>query len=108
MSSEGNASELSAKEFYAGVLSEAHQLKLCNARKLTGVDEEIALLRVKLRELAEKNPDSVDLLYKGVNALTKAVALQYKLSPAAKNDLYDSIVGVVNGIGRELWPVDGQ
>ena len=108
MARKGKADGLSAKEFYAGVLSEAHRVKLCNARKLAGVDEEIALLRVKLRELAEEMPDRLDLLYKGVSVLTKAVALQYKLTPKAKEDLYESIVGVVNGIGRELWPEDGQ
>ena len=42
-----------------------------------------------------------------MNMLTKAVSTQYKLSPKSQDDLNDSIIGVINGIGRELWPEGG-
>ncbi len=92
------------KEFYADALSRADRVRLSKARELEGIDEEIALLRMKLRQLLEEHPDKVDLLFKGVNLLQRAVVSRYKLSPKAGDDLYQSIVGVLNGIGRELWP----
>ena len=101
------ATGISAREFYAEVLSKAEQAQLKQARKLEGIDEEIALLRVKLRDLMANNPDRVDLMYKGLDMLMKAVTTRYKLSPKSKNDLNESIIGVINGIGRELWPEGG-
>lgn len=94
----------SAEDFYANALSRAERMRYSRAREVEGIDEEIALLRMKLRYLLEEHPDKVDLLFKGVNLLLRAVATRYKLSPKASDDLYQSIVGVLNGIGRELLP----
>ena len=99
--------EISTRDFYADVLSEASRARLETARELEGIDEEIALLRVKLRDVMAENPNKTELMYKGIDMLMKAVATRYKLSPKSKDDLNDSIVGVINGIGRELWPEGG-
>ncbi len=101
------ATEISARDFYADVLSEASRARLEKARELEGINEEIALLRVKLRDVMAENPNKTELMYKGIDMLMKAVATRYKLSPKSKDDLNDSIVGVINGIGRELWPEGG-
>ena len=101
------ATEISARDFYADVLSQASRARLEKARELEGINEEIALLRVKLRDVMAENPNKTELMYKGIDMLMKAVATRYKLSPKSKNDLNDSIVGVINGIGRELWPEAG-
>ena len=100
--------EISARDFYADVLSEASRARLEKARELEGINEEIALLRVKLRDVMAENPNKTELMYKGIDMLMKAVATRYKLSPKSKDDLNDSIVGVINGIGRELWPEGGN
>ena len=97
-----------AQDFYALTLSKAERLQLSRARDVEGVDEEIALLRMKLQQLVEEHPDKVELLFKGVNLLLRAVVTRYKLSPKASDDLYQSIVGVLNGIGRELWPEEAN
>ena len=96
--------ENNADDFYAGVFSEAERVRLEAARELEGIDEEVALLRMMLRDQMARNPDSARLFFKGMNMLTKAVTTQYKLSPKSRDDLNDSIIGVLNGIGRELWP----
>ena len=101
------AAEISVRDFYADVLSEASRARLETARELEGIDEEIALLRIKLRDVMAQNPEKVELMYKGMDMLMKAVTTRYKLSPKSKDDLNDSIVGVINGIGRELWPEGG-
>ena len=92
------------EDFYTSALSRAERMRYSKARELEGIDEEIALVRMKLRKLLEEHHEKVELLFNGVNLLLRAVVARYKLSPKASDDLYQSIVGVLNGVGRELWP----
>ena len=92
------------ESFYTDVLSEASRARQDVAMELEGIDDEVALLRIKLLDLLEQNPGRTQLFHKGMDTLMKAVSTRYKLSPKSKDDLNDSIMGVLNGIGRELWP----
>jgi hypothetical protein len=94
--------KLSPQAFYSRALSRAERLRLAEARELQGLDEEIALLRVKLQRLAEEHPERLDLLFKGVGLLVRAVSTRYKLSPSSQEDLAASIAGVLKGIGGVL------
>ncbi len=100
--------EIVPNDFYADVLSEAERVRMEAAREMQGIDEEVAILRIKLRDQIMQHPEKAELLFKGMNMLTKAVSTQYKLSPKSQDDLNDSIIGVINGIGRELWPEGGE
>ena len=88
--------------FYQESLSEAERWE--QARQMEGLDEEVALLRVRLKEALEGRPQDMQLIAKGVDLLVKAVAAKYRLSPKAQRDLSDSIAGVVRGIGTALYP----
>lgn len=94
-------------DFYADVLSEAERARMEAAKEMQGIDEETAILRIKLRDQMMQSPHKPELLFKGIDMLMKAVSTQYKLSPKSQEDLNDSIIGVINGIGRELWPEGG-
>ena len=97
--------EAAEKEgFYAQALTSAERVRLGQARQLQGLDEEIALLRVRLARLAAEHPDRLELLLKGINTLLRAVATKYRLSPKAEENLYQSVLGVVRGLGGVLWP----
>ncbi len=98
---------ITPEDFYADVLSEAERARLEAARDMEGVDEEIAILRIKLRDQIMRNPERMDLMFSAMNMLTRAVSTRYKLSPKSTDDLTDSIAGVINGIGRELWTEGG-
>jgi len=93
-----------AQGFYEEVLSEAERLDLPEARQMEGLDEEIAVMRVRLKRALEERPEDVQLIAKGLDLLVKAVAAKYRLSPKARKDLSDSIAGVVEGIGAVLYP----
>lgn len=97
-----NGARAEVQDFYAQALSRAERLRLARAKEVEGVDQEIALLRVKLQQLAGRHPDKLDLLFKGVNLLLRAVATRYRLSPRAEDDLSRSIAGVLSGIGSAL------
>jgi hypothetical protein len=93
-----------ARAFYAGAVDAAQRIELEEAAGLEGLDEEIALLRVKLREAVEKRPEDLALMLRGIDMLVKAVATRYKMSKPATEDLADSIAGVIKGVGVQLMP----
>lgn len=92
------------KEFYEEALSQAERVRLSRAKQIQGLDEEIALLRVRLSRLAEEQPENLELLIKGIGMLVRAVSIKYKLSHKAEEDLYQSLLGVLRGVGSVLLP----
>ncbi|MBI4329510.1 MAG: hypothetical protein HY685_06565 [Chloroflexi bacterium] len=92
------------RDFYANSLAEAEREILEQAREVEGIDEEIALLRTRLRQALEERPDDLDLLLKGMRLLVQAVSARYRLSGKAKEDLMDNLVGVIQGIGEQVYP----
>ena len=97
-----------ARDFYTRVLGEAEKKLLPQARELEGLDEEIALLRVKLIQALREKPQDLELLLKGVGMLVRAVSTRYRLSKKGEEDLYQSVLGVLRGIGDALSPEEGN
>jgi hypothetical protein len=94
----------SSKEgFYAEALSEAERVLLPEAREIEGLDEEIALLRVKLTSALAEQPDNMPLMMRGVELLVKAVAAKYRLSKKSQDNLAEAIDGVLKEIGAALF-----
>ena len=89
--------------FYAQALSEAEQVLLPEAREIEGLDEEIALLRVKLSRAIEAQPDNMALMLRAVDLLVKVVAAKYRLSKKSREDLADAINEVLKEIGIALF-----
>ncbi len=93
-----------ARNFYRKALSEAEQAALGEAQGVEGLDDEIAVLRVRLRRALEERPEDIQLLVRGLDLLVKAVAARYRLSPQARRDLADNLAGVLNSLGDQLLP----
>ena len=98
------------QEFYEEALSKAERVRLSRAKQIQGLDEEIALLRLRLSRLTEEQPENLELLIKGIGMLVRAVSAKYKLSHKAEEDLYQSLLGVLQGVGSILLPedIDGE
>lgn len=92
------------EDFYNEALSQAEKVRLSRAKQIQGLDEEIALLRVRLNRLAEEQPENLDLLIRGIGMLVRAVSAKYKLSHKSEEDLYQSLLGVLKGVGSVLLP----
>lgn len=90
------------ENFYASALTEAEQARLPEAKEVEGLDEEMALLRVKLASLLESQPENMALLLRGIALLVQATKARYRLSPQAEEDLYQSVLGVLRGVGGAL------
>jgi hypothetical protein len=93
-----------ARGFYVDALDDAERVALEAAGDINGLDEEIALLRAKLRRALEERPEDQRVMLKGIELLVKAVSARYRLSKEAKQDLSENIAGVLRGIGGVLYP----
>ena len=63
--------------FYSKVLDEKELADYERAINLEGFDEEIALMRVKLISLIERDPENVRLISQAINSLVKLVIAKY-------------------------------
>lgn len=99
----GPGSKKARHGFYAQALSEAERLLLPGAREIEGLDEEIALLRVKLSTALAQHPGNMPLMLRAVELLVKAVAAEYRLSKKSQDNLAEAIDGVLKEIGAALF-----
>jgi hypothetical protein len=95
---------VSMRSFYGSSLTEGERVDLETAAELENLDEEIAVLRVRLKTALKDHPKDYALLVRGIGMLTKAVATQYRLSPRASKDLADRFAAVLNSVGDQLFP----
>ena len=94
-----------ARGFYARALSASEQINLADAMQVDGLDEEIALLRLRLQQAVEKRPEDIELMLKGAALLARLVATKFQLSQAETSDLAETIqraVAALNEIEPEV------
>src|SRR3990172_2466671 len=89
------------------VLDAGPERRTGEAQQVEGLDDEIALLRVRLKRAVEERPEDMQLLVRGVDLLVKAVAARYRLSPKARRDLADNLAATLNSLGDQLLPAAG-
>jgi hypothetical protein len=88
--------------FYSQVLDEAETLQLDEAREVEGIDEEIAILRVKLLSLISNHPDRIDLQMAAANTITRMVRTRHSLSANQKKSLKEAMTKVLTEIAVPL------
>lgn len=88
--------------FYSRALTEAEKLQLEEAALVDGLDQEIALLRVKLRELVESSPERIDLHLEAANTLARLVRTRYQISKEQKQSLKEAITKVLTEVAAPL------
>lgn len=86
--------------FYEDALTQAEQEELSLARQIEGLDQEIAVLRVRMKAALREHPEDLPLIAKGLDMLVKAVAARYRLSPKARRDLADNLGAVLDNLGE--------
>lgn len=94
--------------FYLTVLEEMERKLLKRAREVEGLDEEIALLRVKLASALAQEPRNTELLFKGLTVLIRAVATKARYSPKAEEEACNNIVSVIKELGSMLFNDKGR
>jgi hypothetical protein len=94
--------------FYSKVLNEAEQLDFELAAGVNGFDDEIALLRVKIKSLLENDPENIKLLMAATTTLANLVKTKYKISKEQKQGLKEAIENVLKDIAIPLGLGIGQ
>ena len=88
-------------KFYASVLDEA---ELLAALQLEGVDEELAILRMRLKRLIKERPEDYELMLKSAQMIVRAAGARYRMSAKSKDELGSAIAAIVDGVGVQLFP----
>src|SRR5688572_402268 len=94
----------SPKRFYAKALSEAERADLPVALEVEGMEEELAVLRLRLRAAIKKHPEDLPLMFRGIELVARAVAMRYRLSKEAQNDLSEQMVVALTRLEEMLPP----
>ena len=84
--------------FYSKVLDEAERLDFELASGVDGIDDEIALLRVKIKSVLEHNPENIKLIMETTNTLARLVRTRYNISKEQKKGLKEAIGNVIKDI----------
>jgi len=94
----------SAKQqnFYSRVLDEADKLDFELACGVNGIDDEIALLRVKIKSILEDEPKNVKQLIDVTNALERLIRTRYKITKEQRKGLKEAIGTVLKDIALPL------
>ena len=97
-------SKLNARKhgFYSRVLDEAEQLDFELASGVNGIDDEIALLRVKLKSILGDDPKNIKLIVEATNALERLIRTRYKISKEQRKGLKEAIGNVLRDIALPL------
>ena len=88
--------------FYSRALNEAESLQLEEAGGVDGLDQEIAVLRIKLRELIINHPDNIELALEAANTIARLVRTRYNITKEQKRSLKDAITNVLTEIAIPL------
>ena len=96
----------SHREIIRESLSEAERAAFDAALEADGIEDEIALLRLRLRQALTDHSEDPRLLTQAMNALVRAIATQHRLSPQARKELADRVSDVLNSIADQLLPAD--
>jgi hypothetical protein len=103
MASDGKGKrKISPRGFYSRALDEAEKLELEEASRVEGIDEEIALLRIKLRELLEEQPERIDLHFEAANIIARLVRTRYQITKEQKKSLKEAIQKVLTEVAVPL------
>jgi hypothetical protein len=89
-----------ARSFYAKAISAAEQESLAEAMGVDGLDEEIALMRLRLFEAVKDTQADVRLMFEGAALLSRLVATKFKLSQSDAGELKAAIEYAVNTLGE--------
>jgi len=88
--------------FYSRVLDDVQRLNNDEAWRIEGIDEEIALLRVRLWDLIEQSPERIDLQMKLASTIARLVKTRYQISSEQKKSLKAAITKVLEEVAVPL------
>lgn len=75
---------------------------------MEGLDEEVALLRLRLREALTNDPEDIKLLHSAVRLLVQALLARHRLSPGQADNLGEAAANLLVEFGAVLRDNGGE
>ena len=88
--------------FYSKALTAAERIQIEECASISGLDEEIILLRMKLKDLVDSSPDRMDLHIAAANSIAKLVKIRYQITKDESHSLRDAISKVLTDVALPL------
>ena len=85
--------------FYESALTEADRVLFDRAHTMDGLADEIALLRMHVRETLASRADDAKLIESGVRLLIQSLIAQHRLSPQEADNLGGALTNVIEEFG---------
>jgi len=99
---EGSKKRTSLSGFYSDALDEAERFELEEASKIEGIDEEIGLLRLKLKRLLKEQPERIDLHFEAANVIARLVKTRYQITSEQRKSLKEAVQKVLSEVALPL------
>jgi len=90
------------QSIYSRVLDEAEKLDFELAADVRGIDDEIALLRVKIKSVLERDPENIKLIMQATNTLAGLVRTRYNITGEQRKGLREAIGNVLRDVALPL------
>ncbi len=87
---------------YSSVLSQEETVALRQVDSIQGIDPEIAILRLKIRQILERDPDNTDLYLRATDTLGRLFRFKKHLNPRQAQGLNQSDADVLREIALPL------
>jgi uncharacterized protein YjcR len=88
--------------FYSRVLDAEEQLDFEQATRVEGLDDEIAMLRVRIKSVLQHDPNNMKLIAQATKALARLVSTRYNISKEDKKGLREAITTVLRDVALPL------
>ena len=88
--------------FYSKVLDEKEQAAYDKAISVEGIDEEIALLRVKMISLLERDPENIRLISQATNTLIRLMLIKSDVDRKDPKSMKTAIYTVLRDVALPL------
>jgi hypothetical protein len=84
--------------FYSKSLTASERKHYGETILIEGLDEEIAVLRIKLKSLVRREPDNIALITRAANSLSRLINARNRLAPKGEGSEKRAILSVLNEI----------
>ncbi len=91
-----------SSDFYTEILDKIEKRDFKAAADIEGLDNEIALLRVKIKEVLDNDPEDIKTILAAVNLLTKLIKTRNAIFKDEKKGLGEAIGNIIKDIGVPL------
>ncbi|MFC1925621.1 hypothetical protein ACFLW2_02870 [Chloroflexota bacterium] len=85
--------------FYSRILTETEKQYMEEAEGVTGLDGEIAMLRIKFLQLLQNQPDRIDLHLKAAGVISRLVKTRHSIT---QNNDEDALTKALTNVYRDV------